>query len=192
MKRLAKVLQQSLVKLEFELLTQNSSSFPKTKTIVLLGHACKAVQSCPTLEIPWNIALPWNNPLCPWDSPGKNTGVGCCALLQETCPTQGSNLRLLHLLHWQMGSLPLEPPVLSGHPHLLGETGTGTSCHNNTMTKCQYSSKWRMPQGPRERRQGVSREIREPFQVGEIGRARWGCGGILPRRMRGRAFARGG
>ena len=56
MKRLAKVLQQSLVKLEFELLTQNSSSFPKTKTIVLLGHACKAVQSCPTLEIPWNIA----------------------------------------------------------------------------------------------------------------------------------------
>ena len=28
--------------------------------------------------------------LCPWDS-GKNTGVGCHALLQGTFPTQGSN-----------------------------------------------------------------------------------------------------
>ena len=48
--------------------------------------------------------------LCPWDSPGKNTGVGCHALLQGISLTQGSNLRLLHLLHWQAGSLPLEPP----------------------------------------------------------------------------------
>ena len=34
--------------------------------------------------------------LCPWDSPGKNTGVGCHALLQGTFPTQGSNPGLLH------------------------------------------------------------------------------------------------
>ena len=34
--------------------------------------------------------------LCPWDSPGKNTGVGCHSLLQEIFPTQGSNLGLLH------------------------------------------------------------------------------------------------
>ena len=32
---------------------------------------------------------------CPWDSPGKNTGVGCRALLQGIFPTQGSNLCLL-------------------------------------------------------------------------------------------------
>ena len=25
---------------------------------------------------------------CPWDSPGKNTGVGCYVLLQEIFPTQ--------------------------------------------------------------------------------------------------------
>ena len=31
-----------------------------------------------------------------WDSPGKNTGVGCHALLQGIFPTQGSNLRPLH------------------------------------------------------------------------------------------------
>ena len=33
--------------------------------------------------------------LCPWDFPGKNTGVGCHALLQGIFPTQGSNLGLL-------------------------------------------------------------------------------------------------
>ena len=43
------------------------------------------------------------------DSPGKNTRVGCYALLQGIFPTQGWNLRLLCLLHWQAGSLPLEP-----------------------------------------------------------------------------------
>ena len=30
------------------------------------------------------------------DCPGKNTGVGCQALLQGTYPTQGSNLGLLN------------------------------------------------------------------------------------------------
>ena len=32
----------------------------------------------------------------PWDSPGKNTGVGCHFLLQGIFPTQGLNLGLLH------------------------------------------------------------------------------------------------
>ena len=47
--------------------------------------------------------------LCPWNSPGKKTGVGCHALLQGIFLTQGSNLSLLSLLHWQVGSLPLAP-----------------------------------------------------------------------------------
>ena len=34
--------------------------------------------------------------LCPWDSLGKNTGVGCRTLLQGSFPTQGSNLGLPH------------------------------------------------------------------------------------------------
>ena len=37
--------------------------------------------------------------LCPWDSPGKNTGEGCHFLLQEIFPTQRLNLSLLSLLH---------------------------------------------------------------------------------------------
>ena len=47
--------------------------------------------------------------LCPWDSPGKNTGVGCHFLLQGVFPTQGSKLHLLSLLHWQRASLQLVP-----------------------------------------------------------------------------------
>ena len=35
--------------------------------------------------------------LCPWDSPGKNTGVGCHSLLQGIFPSPGSNTRLLVL-----------------------------------------------------------------------------------------------
>ena len=34
--------------------------------------------------------------LCPWNSPGKNTGVGCHSLLQRIFLTQGSNQSLLH------------------------------------------------------------------------------------------------
>ena len=48
--------------------------------------------------------------LSPWDSPDKNTGVGCHFLLQGIFPIQESNLPLLRLLHWQAGSLPLAPP----------------------------------------------------------------------------------
>ena len=49
--------------------------------------------------------------LCPWGSPGKNTGVGCqYFLLQRIFPTQGLNLHVLHLLHGQAGSLLLAPP----------------------------------------------------------------------------------
>ena len=57
--------------------------------------------------------------LCSWDSPGKNTGVGCHALLQGIIPTQRSNLCLLWFLHWQAGSLLLVPPVKSLFWHTI-------------------------------------------------------------------------
>ena len=43
---------------------------------------------------PWTVAC--TKLLCPWDFLGKNTGVGCCFLLQEIFPTQGSNPGLPH------------------------------------------------------------------------------------------------
>ena len=46
-------------------------------------------QSCPAL---WPHGL--YRLLCPWDSPGKNTGVGCHSLLQGISLTQGLNLGL--------------------------------------------------------------------------------------------------
>ena len=51
----------------------------------------------------------WTLVHCPWDSPGKNIGVGCHVLLQGIFLTRGLNLTLLNLLHWQTGSLPLVP-----------------------------------------------------------------------------------
>ena len=62
------------------------------------------LQLCPTLCDPMDCSPP--DSLCPWDSPGKNTGVGC-ALLQGIFLTWGSNPSRLHLLHWQAGSLVL-------------------------------------------------------------------------------------
>ena len=56
-----------------------------------VAAAAKSLQSCPTLCNPTRLP-------CPWDSPGKNTGVGCHFLLQcmklksksevaQSCPT---------------------------------------------------------------------------------------------------------
>ena len=62
----------------------------------------------------WTVAL---RLLCPRNSPGKNTGVGCHALLQGIFLTQGLNLHFLPLRHWQAGSLPLAPPGNSPASH---------------------------------------------------------------------------
>ena len=70
---------------------------------------CVHVLSCVQLSAP--SALYFAKLLCPWDSPGKNTGVGCHFLLQGIFLTQGSNLCLLH---YQVDSYPLAP---SGKPH---------------------------------------------------------------------------
>ena len=54
---------------------------------------CSIIQS--------DSAAPWTEAtrlLCPWDSPGKNTGVGCHFQFQGIFPTQQWNLHLLHLL----------------------------------------------------------------------------------------------
>ena len=50
--------------------------------------------------------------LSPWDSPGKNTGVGCHTLLQEIFLTQGLSPPLLSPA-LQADSVPTEPPEKS-------------------------------------------------------------------------------
>ena len=57
----------------------------------------EVAQSCPTLCNPMDCSLPGcEEPLSPWNSPGKNTRVGCHFLLQGIFPTQGSNPGLPH------------------------------------------------------------------------------------------------
>ena len=50
-------------------------------------------QSCPTLRL---CGLYPSRLFCPWNSPGKNSGVNSHFLLQGIFSTQGSNLGLLH------------------------------------------------------------------------------------------------
>ena len=62
--------------------------------------------SCVRLCNPKDYSLPGSS--VHGDFPGKNTGHH--ALLQRFFPAQGSNMHLLHLLHWQAVSLPTKPP----------------------------------------------------------------------------------
>ena len=52
---------------------------------------CLVPKSCSTVLWPMDCSLPGSSP---WDSPGKNTGVGCHFLLQGVFPTQGLNPHL--------------------------------------------------------------------------------------------------
>ena len=65
---------------------------------------CSVTQLFPTVCDPMDCSLP-TRLLCPWNFPRKNTWAGCHFLLQGIFPIQGSNLRLLCLLHWQTDSL---------------------------------------------------------------------------------------
>ena len=80
----------------------------RTVLYIVVTWCVKSHQSCMTLCNPMDCSPPGSS--VHGDFPGKNTAVGCHALLQGIFPTQGSNLRLLCLLHWQAGSLPLAPP----------------------------------------------------------------------------------
>ena len=109
--------------------------------------------------------------LCAWDSPGKNTGTDCHALLQGILPTQRSNPSLLHLLHcrqilysWAIRGSPL--PWLLSHFSIIWPKGNamqsmdcslpGSSVHGilhkkNTVWVAMLSS--RGSSQPRDRTQ---------------------------------------
>ena len=97
--------------------------------------------------------------LCPWDSPGKNTGVGCHFLHQGIFPIQGSNLRCLlwPLLHGRIlyrwagfqylhvwGCPGTNPPGSKGMPVLDTKGSEPIQCVKllyTDLTHTRYSSK---------------------------------------------------
>ena len=60
--------------------------------------------------------------LCPWYSPGRNTGVHCCALLQGDLPESGIKPDLLHH-RWILYHLSHQGPL-----HIKG-CGTKSETH---------------------------------------------------------------
>ena len=75
------------------------SNIPLYMCVCVRAHACML---SPFSRV-WLVATLWIitcKLLCPWDSPGKNTGIGCYALLQGIS-IQISNPHLLYLLHYR-------------------------------------------------------------------------------------------
>ena len=94
-------------------------------------------QSCSTLCYPMEYSPP--EFLCPWNSPGKNSGVDCHFLLQGIFPTLGSNSGLLHCRRVLYHLTHLESPHLTwpifksvlGHFILFcdGSVGKESTCN---------------------------------------------------------------
>ena len=78
---------------------KNSKPYYLIITIVPLRYT-RLLSRVQLFLIPWTVAC--HAPLS-MDSPEKNTGVGCCSLLQEIFPIQGLKPRHLCFLHcWQI------------------------------------------------------------------------------------------
>ena len=73
--------------------------------MVMMIPLLSCIRLCAT---PWTVA---HQPPLSKGFSRQGYWSGCHALLQGIFPTQGSNLCLLRLLHWQAGSLPLVPPL---------------------------------------------------------------------------------
>ena len=77
---------------------------PPGKPICGSWPCCLVTVTSDSSATPWAVAT---RLLCPWDFPGKNTGVGYHFLLQGIFLTQGSNQSLWRLLHRRADSLLL-------------------------------------------------------------------------------------
>ena len=107
---------------------------------------------CLTLATPQIVAP---RLLCAWDSPGKNTGVGCHFLLQGSFATQEWNPGLLHC-RWVLYQLSykgscISPPLLTyalnSFSYDLSQTSSlSIMCIRRSQSKWQlHSSIFLMP-----------------------------------------------
>ena len=75
--------------------------FYELNYLTLFWQHPTCMSECYFLRWVWLFANPWtvaglSSVLCPWDSPGQNTGVGCHFLLQGIFLTQELNLGVPH------------------------------------------------------------------------------------------------
>ena len=113
--------------------------------LTLPANCAKSLQSCLTLFDPMDYSLPGSS--IHGDSPGKNTGVSCHALLQGIFQIHRSNPCLLCLLNWQAGSLPLTPPRKPFQPRPRKIPGTINEAHRKPRAEWKWCwSTW----APRE------------------------------------------
>ena len=124
----------------------------------------KLLQSCPTLFDPIHYSLPGSSVygilqarILEWVAMPSSRGI---------FPTQGSNLHLLYLLHWQMSSLLLAPP--GKPPIVLG------ACLSRAWVGLQQ---WKRPSP----NQVHSKSFREypPASAGSVCRGQGGAGPVL-------------
>ena len=95
--------------------------FPSPKNVS--AAAAKSLQSCPTLRP--HRRQPTGLP-CPWDSPGKNTGVGCHFLLQ--CMKLKSESEVAQSCLTLRDPMDCSLPGSSVHEDSPGKN-TGVGCH---------------------------------------------------------------
>ena len=106
-------------------------------------HARLCAQSLSRVQL---FATPWTavrQAPRPWDSPGKNTGVGCH--FQGIFPAQGSNPHLLHcrqlLYRWARGTTPrlAVPSSLTVLVHILMYINLSTGSVRNDWSQLLFS-----------------------------------------------------
>ena len=71
--------------------------------------------------------------LCPWNSPGKNTGVGCHSFFQGIFPTQGLSPGLLHCRQ------------ILYHLSHQGSSSLSSRRRSNSMEERIFLSSWKFP-----------------------------------------------
>ena len=87
---------------------RNHSMYTCTKSLMSMCN--ERLYSCMILWDSRDYSPQWL--LCPWNSPGKNSRVGCHPSSRGSSrPRDQTHIcYILHLLHWQRGSLPLASP----------------------------------------------------------------------------------
>ena len=134
--------------------------------------------------------------LCPWNSPGKSTGVGCQSLLQGIFPTQGSNPGFLHCLgcknlkenilqpSLEVGKPPMQQSWLRNNvprgmvtsrnketQALAGENDASVHTAHAGLREAQAgrSGRWEQAQKPEENRGGGSVARAQALELNKLG-----------------------